>query len=52
MTQALNFLDFASRNLEPATQILLLITSGDPHLLPKIQSSSSHTLEQHACIHV
>lgn len=36
MTQALNFLDFASRDLEPAIQKLLLITSGDPHLLSKI----------------
>lgn len=52
MTQALNFLDFATRYLEPAFQKLLLIASGDPHLLSKIQSSSSHTLEQHTCIHV
>lgn len=52
ITQALHFLDFASRNLELGTQKLLLIASGDPHLLSKIQSSSSHTLDQHTCIHV
>lgn len=52
MTQAVNLLDFASRNLEPPIQKLLLIASGDPHLLSKILSSSSHTLKQRACIHV
>lgn len=52
MTEALNFLNFATIYLKPAIQKLLLKAAGDPYLLSKIQSSSSHTLEQHTCIHV